>query len=131
MVLLFSVLVLTIFTALGMAPVSMLICRVMTKEKPRFEQAFSMCFYASGSIWLVYSLIAMYFGEESIVAPIIAGFVVGYFLFVVLFRRMYMCSVRRSMMVSLVLIVATIGVFIVEMIGFTAMLMLYGSITLQ
>ena len=91
MVLLFSVLVFAIFTALGMAPASMLICRVMIKEKPRFEQAFSMCFYASGSILLVYSLLVMYFGKESVVGAIIAGFVVGYFVFIVLLRRMYMC----------------------------------------
>lgn len=128
MVLLFSILVFGIFTALGTAPVSMLIWKVMAKEKLRFEQAFVMCFYAGISVWLVYSMFAVYFGDEGVVAGMIAGFVVGYFVYVIMLQRMYAYSGSRSVVMSGVLIIATFVVLIVEFLALSGLMMLYNSI---
>jgi len=105
-----------------MAPIAMFVSRVVVKEKIRFDQALSVCFYASVSIWLVINTIVLYFGEEAILISSVASFFGGFIVYLIGLQRTLGFSLSRAIKVGLVLNVLTfiliiIGEVVVVLIG--------------
>lgn len=118
----FYIFIFSLFTALGMAPIAMFVSRVVVKEKIRFDQALSVCFYASVSIWLVINTIVLYFGEEAILISSVASFFGGFIVYLIGLQRTLGFSLSRAIKVGLVLNVLTfiliiIGEVVVVLIG--------------
>ncbi len=125
MVMLFSIVVVSLLTALVMAPLTMFVGRVVLNEKPRFEQAFAVCFYASGSVWFVYSIVALYTEEQMPVVSVLCGFVAGHIAYAVALIKILACPPKRASLVGAALVILTYLVSFVGLLGVAIVFDLY------